>query len=134
MPFFSEEKKILTLTLGQRKSTDSYAASYSLFSSNSSLSLSGSLFHILYKSRLEKKKRKKDPVQFVSSFKLEFSICPEVSGPKAERNNSGSERQFKGTKNSLQVHKSTYQCPRSIIPKQEDVKSPIKRLERFFKL
>lgn len=72
--------------------------------------------------------------ELLTLIKVLFSICPEVSGPKAERNNSGSERQFKGTKNSLQVHKSTYQCPRSIIPKQEDVKSPIKRLERFFKL
>ena len=60
---FRRKKKILTLTLGQRKSTDSYAASYSLFSSNSSLSLFVSLFHTLYKSRLEKKERKKDSVQ-----------------------------------------------------------------------
>lgn len=135
MPFFSEEKKILTLTLGQRRSTDSYAASYSLFSSNSSLSLFVSLFHTLYKSRLEKKERKKEKFCAVmSSFKLEFSIHPEFSGPKAKRNNSGSERQFKGNKNSLQVHKSIYQCPRSIISKQEDIKPPIKRLKRFLKL
>ena len=108
--FLLRRKKILTLTLGQSKGTDSYAASYSSFSSNSSLSLSGSIFHTLYKSRLE---RKKDSVQLCLLSNLNSVYIQRSQGQRLReitRAQRGSSREPRIVSKSASLHISVQEA------------------------